>query len=84
MRIYMQTPVVADAVPRYYQLFLQEDLLGGWSLVREWGHQGVAGRVVRDFFPCREEAMTALIKVRDAQLRRGYQVMFLQGEEARP
>ena len=43
MRIYMQTPVGEDAAPRYYHLHLQEDLLEGWTLVRESGRQGSSG-----------------------------------------
>ena len=39
MRIYMQTRPAAEA-PRYYQLLLEQDLLGGWTLYREWGQQG--------------------------------------------
>lgn len=81
MRIYMQTPVGADAAPRYYHLHLQEDLLEGWTLVREWGYQGSSGRVVREQFPEREQAENALLKVRDEQLKRGYRVVFIQGLE---
>lgn len=81
MRIYMQTPVGADAAPRYYHLHLQEDLLEGWTLVREWGYQGSGGRVVREHFPAREQAENALLKVRDEQLKRGYRVVFIQGLE---
>lgn len=81
MRIYMQTPVVDDRAPRYYHLHLQEDLLEGWTLVREWGFQGSGGRVKRDHFPDRESAEQALIRSRDEQLKRGYRVVFLQGLE---
>lgn len=83
MRIYMQTPVTDDSPPRYYHLFLQEDLLGGWSVVREWGFQGASGRVVRDHFATREAAESAIIGGRDAQLKRGYRVMFMQGDTYR-
>lgn len=81
MRIYMQTPLLEDKALRYYQLFLQEDLLAGWTLVREWGQQGSPGRVIREHFETREAAEQALLKVRDAQLRRGYRVVFMQGQE---
>ncbi|MFA5626521.1 MAG: WGR domain-containing protein [Thiohalomonadaceae bacterium] len=76
----MQGPITDDSSPRYYQLFLQEDLLGGWNVVREWGFQGASGRTVREYFECREDAIVALAKSRDAQLKRGYRVMFMQGE----
>lgn len=81
MRIYLQTPVTDERAPRYYHLFLQEDLLGGWTLVREWGAQGASGRVVREHFHTREAAQEAIIRSRDVQLKRGYRVMFMQGEE---
>ena len=83
MRIYMQTVADADKFPRFYQLLLQEDLINGWTLVREWGQQGAAGRVKKDHFATREDAQRALLKVRDAQLQRGYRVVFMRGEDTR-
>jgi predicted DNA-binding WGR domain protein len=79
MRIYMQIPPQGDHAPRFYHLHLQEDLIDGWTLVREWGFQGAGGRVVRDHFPNRESAESALLRVRDEQLKRGYRVVFMQG-----
>ena len=80
MRIYMQTPVTDEHPPRYYHLFLQEDLLGGWTLVKEWGFQGSSGRVVREHFSNFDDAQRALVQGRDAQIARGYRVMFTQGQ----
>ncbi|MBT3197371.1 MAG: hypothetical protein HN344_06580, partial [Gammaproteobacteria bacterium] len=40
MRIYMQTPPLEGVPPRFYQLQIQEDLLDGWTLIRESGIQG--------------------------------------------
>ncbi len=79
MHVYMQIPAVEDRPPRFYHLFLQQDLLEGWSLVREWGYQGARGRVKRDHFASRDEAQEALIATRNAQIRRGFQVVFVQG-----
>lgn len=80
MRIYMQLPPMDDKPPRFYHLLLQEDLLEGWTLVRESGYQGSPGRVRRDHFASREQATEALMQARDAQLRRGYRIVFAQGE----
>lgn len=82
MRIYLQAPVSGDRPPRYYQLFLQEDLLGGWSLLRQWGYHGAKPTVQREYHECREEAEQAMTRYRDAQLKRGFRVVFVQGEEA--
>lgn len=81
MRIYLQIPALDDTPPRYYQLLLQPDLIGGWNLVREWGYQGASGRVKREHFATLEEAEAALGKARDSQIKRGYRVVFMQGQE---
>ena len=78
MRIYMQIPPQGDKAPRFYHLHLQEDLLEGWTLIREWGFQGAGGRVVKDHYPYRESAQNAMLSVRDAQIKKGYQVVFMQ------
>jgi len=81
MRIYMQIPPIEEKPSRYYQLLLLEDLLDGWTLIREWGQQGRSGRVKRDHFENREKAEGALLRVRDSQLKRGFKVVFMQGQD---
>ncbi len=81
MRIYMQTGFMENKPPRYYQLILEKDLLGGWAVVREWGQQGARGRVKREHFADQESAQIALMQIRDKQLARGYKVVFIQGQE---
>jgi predicted DNA-binding WGR domain protein len=81
MRIYMQIPALDGKPPRFYHLALQQDLLSGWNLVREWGQQGSAGRIKKDHFPDHETALAALLRVRDTQLQRGYKVVFVQGQD---
>ena len=78
MRIYMQIPPQGDRPPRYYHLHLQEDLLEGWTLIREWGFQGAGGTVRREHYTGREEAQAALMRARDEQIKRGYRVVFMQ------
>lgn len=82
MRIYLQTPFTPERPPRYYHLFLQKDLLGGWSLVRQWGFQGASGTLRREHYSDRDAAIDALMRHRDAQIKKGYKVMFFQGDEA--
>lgn len=84
MRIYLQTPPGNEDAPRYCQLVLQEDLLGGWTLLRESGRQGGGGRVKREHYLDREAAERALAAARDAQVTRGYRVVFVQGEPVVP
>lgn len=82
MRIYLQTPPGIDGQPRFYHLFLQEDLINGWTLVKESGRQGSPGKVTKKHFENHDAAMSALITARDAQLKRGYHVVFIKGEPA--
>ncbi|ROR34116.1 WGR domain-containing protein [Inmirania thermothiophila] len=82
MRIYMQTPPMHGEPLRFCHLILQRDLLGGWVLVRETGYQGGAGRVRREHYDSRDEAVRALERARDTQLRRGFRVVFAEGREA--
>ena len=82
MRLFMQTNPQATDAPRYYQLVLQQDLLGGWTLYREWGQQGGRASSKREVYLERDDALAAFEHARDAQLRRGFQVMFSQGMEA--
>jgi predicted DNA-binding WGR domain protein len=76
----MQIPALEDKPSRYYQLLLLEDMLDGWTLVREWGQQGRSGRVKRDHFENYDAAQNALLRVRDSQLNRGFKVVFMQGQ----
>lgn len=82
MRIYLQTLPDTDGNPRYFHLFLQEDLIDGWTLVKESGIQGSTGKVTKKHFNDRQEALEALIKSRDSQIKRGYHVVFMRGEQA--
>ncbi len=79
----MQMPASGDHPPRYYQLLLQEDLLGGWSLIRESGRQDAVGRSKREFFSSHEAAECAMIKARDIQVARGFRVVFVEGARTR-
>ncbi len=77
----MQTQPNADEAPRYYQLVLQQDLLGGWTLYREWGQTGGRTSSKREVYLERDAALTAFEQARDAQVKRGFRVMFSQGLE---
>ena len=84
MRIYMQMPASGDQPPRFFQLLLQEDLLGGWTLIRESGRQDAGGRIKREHFATHEAAERAMLKARDSQLARGYRVVFVEGDRVAP
>jgi predicted DNA-binding WGR domain protein len=79
MRLLLQQRPLAGEPPRYVQLILQQDLLGGWQLLRESGQTGGKATLKREQFLEQKQAIEAFEKARDAQLKRGFQVMFAQG-----
>ncbi len=84
MRIFMQTPPIPNEPQRYFQLILQQDLLGGWTLIRESGQVGARSTVRREQYLELDAAQEALEKARDQQLKKGLKVMFSQGLEGPP
>jgi hypothetical protein len=83
MRIYMQTlPEAGTEAPRYVQITLEQDLFGGWTLYRESGVQGGKASLKREVHIERDSALAAFEKARDAQLKKGFKVMFSQGQES--
>ncbi len=80
MRIYMQTPPMDGAPPRFFQIQIQEDMIDGWTLIRESGTQGARSTTLKKIhYECREDAEEALFALRDQQLRRGYKTTFITG-----
>ena len=82
MRLLLQQKPVAGEAPKYVQLILQQDLLGGWTLLRETGHIGGKAQLRRELFLDPDAALAAFEKARDAQVKRGFLVMFAQGASA--
>lgn len=82
MRLLLQQRPDGREAPRFVQLQLQPDLLGGWELLRETGQTGGRSTLRRSMFADQTSAMAALEKERDAQLKKGFQLMFAQGAEA--
>jgi predicted DNA-binding WGR domain protein len=79
MRIFLQQKPAAGEAPRYFQLMLQQDLLGGWTLVRESGQLGGKVQLKREVFLEQAQAVSAFEKARDLQIKRGFQIMFAEG-----
>ena len=82
MRLLLQQRPDHSEAPRFVQLMLQPDLLGGWALVRESGVIGGRSQLRREQFLDHDSALAALEQARDQQLKRGFQLMFTQGSNA--
>ena len=79
MRLLLQQRPDGPEAPRFVQLILQPDLLGGWTLLRETGQTGGRSTLRREQFADQSSAMAALEKARDQQLKKGFLLMFAQG-----
>lgn len=79
MRLLLQHPPVGAEAPRFVQLTLEQDLFGGWLLLRETGQTGQRSSVKREQFLQQAAALAAFEQARDAQLKRGFRVTFAQG-----
>jgi predicted DNA-binding WGR domain protein len=82
MRLLMQQRPDGHEAPRFVQLTLQPDLLGGWTLLRETGQTGGRSTLRREQFLDRDSALAAFEHARDTQLRRGFQITFAEGTGA--
>jgi predicted DNA-binding WGR domain protein len=82
MRLLLQQRPVGAEAPRFVQLILQQDLLGGWTLTRESGQVGGRSQLKREQFLEREAAVAAFERSRDQHVKKGFQVMFTQGAGA--
>jgi len=80
MRIYMQAAVDSNMPMRFCQLILQQDMLGGWTLIKERGTQGAKGRLQREHHESYADAESALMRARDSLVDKGYRVVFMRGE----
>ncbi len=82
MRLLLQHPTVGAEAPRFVQLTLEQDLFGGWLLLRETGQTGQRSTVKREQFLHQAQAMVAFEQARETNLKRGFRVVFAQGAEA--
>ena len=80
MRLYLQQRPDGTEAPRFVQLQLDTDLLGGWTLVRESGQVGGRSQLRREQYLDRDSAVAALERARDQTLKKGFQLMFARGE----
>lgn len=72
MRLYMQQPAAGLPAPRFIRLVLEQDLLGGWELIREAGHIGGKTQLKRELFTDRAQAIEAFEKLRTVHAKRGF------------
>jgi predicted DNA-binding WGR domain protein len=83
MRLLLQQRPDGRESPRFVQLQLEADLLGGWTLLREAGQIGGRSSLRREQYLDQASALLALEHARDQQLKKGFQLMFAQGEAGR-
>jgi predicted DNA-binding WGR domain protein len=70
LTIHRRNPARNEA--RFYCVALQADLLAGWTVVREWGRIGSAGRVRSDVHCDLASATAAAERLAARKRGRGY------------
>ena len=83
MRLLLQQRPDGREAPRFVQLQLEPDLLGGWTLVRETGQIGGRSTLRREQYLDQASAVAALEHARDAQLKTGCLLMCALGYAGR-
>lgn len=72
MQSYLEKHDPAKNLARFYRLLVLPNLFGEWTLQREWGRIGQAGKVRNLHFPSQEDATRAFLKLEATKRRRGY------------
>ena len=61
---------------RYYGVFLQQDLFGDWTLVRNWGSlDNGRGQLHRDTLPDRAAGLRQIAEVHSRRRSHGYHLV---------
>ncbi|MBF0367921.1 MAG: WGR domain-containing protein [Magnetococcales bacterium] len=79
MKAYLQRLNPATGMVWYYSLQIQRDLLGRWQVIREWGRSGSPGTLRQVPYDTHEQAVAALLSLRDQLTGKGYQVVMQEG-----
>lgn len=82
MRILLQQRPDGPEAPRFVQLQLEADLLGGWAVIRESGQTGKRSTLKREQYLDQASAIAAFERARDQTLKKGFQIVFAQGVDA--
>jgi predicted DNA-binding WGR domain protein len=82
MRLFLQQRPDGREAPRFVQLQLEADLIGGWILTRESGQVGGRSTLKREQYLDQTTALSAFERARDQTLKKGFQLMFAQGVDA--
>jgi len=70
--IYLERHQPARRMHRYYRLSVEPNLLGEWSLVREWGRIGRPSRSMIDLHATEQDTRAAMQRKGQEKRRRGY------------
>lgn len=72
MRLFRIDPLKNMA--RFYELDIQPNLFGGYSLMRYWGRIGTDGQMKTELHDKKSDARCAFDILQQSKLRRGYQI----------
>jgi predicted DNA-binding WGR domain protein len=68
---------IHDEKRRYYGVFLQQDLFGDWTLVRNWGSlDNGRGQLHRDAVPDRVSGLRQIAEIQRRRRAHGYRLVY--------
>ena len=79
MKAYLQRLNPSNGRLAYYDIQIQRDLFGHWSVIREWGRAGSPGTVRQVAFETHEGATTSMTSWLNQLTAKGYQVVMREG-----
>ena len=72
MQIYMTRIDPGRNMQRFYEVVIEQDLLGDWHCVRRWGRLGRRPRSMQSVFPTKTKAAKEAERVFLLKRKRGY------------
>ncbi|MBF0621603.1 MAG: WGR domain-containing protein [Magnetococcales bacterium] len=82
MKAYLQRVNPENQSVWFYSIQIQQDLLGHWQVVRNWGSFGAGGTMKQTPFDTMDKALTFMERLRNELVRKGYKVVMQEGFSA--
>lgn len=79
MKAYLQKVNAQSGGVWFYSIQIQQDLLGEWQIIREWGRSGSSGTIRREAFEAIGPAMENMNLLVEQLREKGYRVVMREG-----
>jgi predicted DNA-binding WGR domain protein len=77
--LYLERRNPAQNMQRFYAFTVTRTLFGQWAVIREWGRIGHPGTVRETWVATEDEALEAVLQLRERKEKRGYRLVGRNG-----